>query len=214
MRCPTSRANSPRLGTMADLLLSSVANQPPVPLQHIGDGRRTIVSIRWNLHRHESPRLVNPQYDLPVASDRRTVTQPDTLTRRVAVPSPATPAEPPALWKDAFDDLDEVARGVDLDGPIPADEALSASRRLLTLLTSSRMQPPLVDEFPGHGVAIEFPGSGPRTRLTFVIQDDGSVAYYELIDGSRWRGRFPDISSLLAIVWPRSFHAAGLLPRS
>lgn len=128
--------------------------------------------------------------------------------------SPTEPRSPafPAAWKEAFEDLDEVARGVELDGPIPEAAAVEASRRLLSRLAAPRLAAPLVGEVSGRGVGIEFPGTGTGTRLSFVVENDGSIAYYELISGRRSRGRFPEVSAALAAVWPSAFVRAGLVP--
>ena len=128
--------------------------------------------------------------------------------------SPIGPRSPafPAPWKEAFEDLDEVARGVELDGPIPEAAAIEASRALLSRLATPRLRAPLVDEVSGRGVGIEFPGTGTGTRLSFVVENDGSIAYYELISGRRSRSRFPEVSAALATVWPSAFVRAGLVP--
>lgn len=127
---------------------------------------------------------------------------------------PIEPRSPafPAAWKEAFEDLDEVARGVELDGPIPEAEAVEASRTLLSRLAAPRLRAPLVDEVSGRGVGIEFPGTATGTRLSFVVETDGSIAYYELISGRRSRSRFPEVSAALAAVWPSAFIRAGLVP--
>lgn len=182
---------------MTDLRLPAVAAQSPAAL--LLDPDLAPRSDRYDLPRIDWPFVASPQYPRPITPDEIV-----TESRSKAYPTP---------WKEAFDDLDEIARGVELDGPIPGKTTLDASRRLLSELASDGMRAPLVDELPGRGVAIEFPGEGERTRLTFVIQDDGSIAYYELIGGHRWRGRFPGLSSLMSVVWPSSFRRAGLIPR-
>ena len=116
-------------------------------------------------------------------------------------------------WDEAFGDLDEIARGIEVFGPIPGEETLRASRSLLSLLAGHGLPAPLVDEVEGRGIGIEFPGAGERTRLSFVIQADGSVAYYEPSDGHADRQRFPEVPAAVSAVWPSCFRRAGLLPR-
>lgn len=127
---------------------------------------------------------------------------------------PTAPRSPafPAPWREAFEDLDEVARGVEVDGPIPEAAAIEASREFLSRLASPRLRTPLVGEVSGRGVCIEFPGTGTGTRLSFVVENDGSIAYYELNSGRRRRRRFPEVSAVLSVVWPSAFVRAGLVP--
>lgn len=126
---------------------------------------------------------------------------------------PTAPRSPafPAPWREAFEDLDEVARGVEVDGPIPEAAAIEASREFLSRLASPRLRTPLVGEVSGRGVCIEFPKIGTDTRLSFVVENDGSIAYYELISGRRSRSRFPEVSAVLSVVWPSAFVRAGLV---
>ena len=184
---------------MADLRVPAGAAPSPVALLLDRDFPLAPRSARHHLSRIEWGFVASPQYLRPATS-----------AERVAEPRSKVL---PASWEEAFADLDELARGIDLDGPIPGKTTLEVSRRLLSQLAHKGMRVPLVDELPGCGVAIEFPGEGEHTRLTFVIKDDGSIAYYELIDGHRWRGRFPGVHSLMPIVWPSSFQRAGLIPR-
>lgn len=133
-------------------------------------------------------------------------------------PSPRSsvePGSPPdglsATWEESFRDLEEIARSVELDGAVPGEATLSATRRFLSALAARGLRAPIVGELSDHGIAVEFPGGGTRTRLTFVIEDDGSVAYYELIEGRRRRQRFPTVDASLSAVWPSSFRRAGFL---
>ena len=125
-----------------------------------------------------------------------------------------TREESRTAWDEAFSDLDEIARGVELDGPAPSKPSLETAKRFLSVFAAREVGAPVVGEVTGRGVSIEFPGTGERTRLTFVIEGDGSITYHELIEGRRRRGRFPDLSSLLPVVWPSSFHRSGLLSRA
>lgn len=102
--------------------------------------------------------------------------------------SPAEPGSPPAgpsaFWEESFRDFGEIARG---------------------------LRAPIVGELSNHGVAVEFPGAGESTRLTFAIEDDGSVACCDLIEGRRRRRRFPTVDASRSAVRPSSFHRAGFL---
>lgn len=182
---------------MADLRLPAVAAPSPAAL--FLDPHLAPKSNRHDLPRIEWGYVASPQYPRPI-------------THEPTLAEPRSKA-PSAPWQEAFADLAEIAQGIELDGPIPGKTTLDTSRRLLSRLASNGMRAPLVDELPGQGVAIEFPGDGEHTRLTFVIQNDGSITYYELIDGDRWRGRFPGLPSLMSIVWPSSFRRAGLVRR-
>ena len=138
----------------------------------------------------------------PTGDDRRTVTEQTGVSGGSSV-----------AWDEAFGDLDEIARGIEVYGPIPGERTLRASKSLLSRLAGHGLPAPLVDEIEGRGVAIEFPGAGERTRLSFVVETDGSVAYYELIDGHSDRQRFPEVPAAVSAVWPSCFRRAGLLPR-
>ena len=138
----------------------------------------------------------------PAGDDRRAVTEQTGVWGGSSV-----------AWDEAFGDLDEIARGIEVYGPIPGEKTLRASRSLLSRLAGHGLPAPLVDEVEGRGIAIEFPGAGERTRLSFVVETDGSVAYYELIDGHPDRQRFPEVAAAVSAVWPSCFRRAGLLPR-
>ena len=116
-------------------------------------------------------------------------------------------------WEEAFGDLDEIARGVEVYGPTPGEKTLGASKSLLSRLAGHGLPAPLVDEVEGRGIAIEFRGAGERTRLSFVVGAGGSVAYYELSDGHPDCQRFPEVAAAVSAVWPSCFRCAGLLPR-
>lgn len=117
----------------------------------------------------------------------RSSSETDPVTDAPFPRSPAEPGSPPAgpsaAWKESLRDLDETARG---------------------------LRAPIVGELSDQGVTVEFPGAGESARLTFVVEDDGSVACYELTEGRR-RRRFPTVDASLSAVRPSSFHRAGFL---
>lgn len=198
--------------TMSDIRISLNMAPPPVALLSRGNVSRPTNSLRWNLHQIESLRVVSPQYESPDLIGRPVIgIRPDPLVHGVSTGSVATREESRVAWDESFSDLDEIARGVELDGPVPSKPSLGTAKRFLSVFAARGLRAPVVGEVTGRGVSIEFPGTGARTRLTFVIEGDGSITYYELIEGRRWRGRFPNLSSMLPVVWPSSFHRSGLL---
>ena len=173
--------------------------------------RRTAAALEVPIRRGESasPDLIGRAVD-----GRR----PDPRVHGVSAGSVVTREESRVAWDEAFSDLDEIARGIELDGPVPSKPSLGTAKRFLSVFAARGVGAPVVGEVTGRGVSIEFPGefpgTGEGTRLTFVIENDGSITYHELIEGRRRRGRFPDLSSLLPVVWPSSFHRSGLLSRA
>lgn len=49
-------------------------------------------------------------------------------------------------WDDAFGDLGEIARDIEVYGPIPGEKTLRASRSLRSRLAGHGLPAPLVDE--------------------------------------------------------------------
>lgn len=92
--------------------------------------------------------------------------------------SPAGPGSPPAgpsaSWEESFPNLHEIARGVELDGAVPGEATLIATKRFLSGLAARGLRAPVVGELSDQGVTVEFPGAGESARLTFVVEDDGS----------------------------------------
>ncbi len=198
---------------MSDIRISLNMAPPPVALPSRGNVSRLTNSLRWNPHPIESLCVVSPQYESPDLIGRAVIgLRPDAPVQGGSAGPVVAREESRAAWDESFSDLDEIARGVELDGPVPSKPSLGTAKQFLSLFAARGLRAPVVGEVTGRGVSIEFPGTGARTRLTFVIEGDGSITYHELIEGRRWRGRFPDLSSLLPVVWPSSFHRSRLLP--
>ncbi|MCY4628448.1 MAG: hypothetical protein OXE58_12910 [Acidobacteria bacterium] len=110
---------------------------------------------------------------------------------------PSRPAE--GAWlAEALRELDEVAGGVDVDGPQPSREVVAEARSLLRHLAGWVDGAPAVDDDADGGVGIEFYGPEGR-RLLLIVEADGSAIYQELIAGDVLTERFEDWRQLLGI---------------
>ena len=121
---------------------------------------------------------------------------------------PSRPAE--GAWlAEALRELDEVAGGVDVDGPQPSREVVAEARSLLRHLAGWVDGAPAVDDDADGGVGIEFYGPEGR-RLLLIVEADGSAIYQELIAGDVLTERFEDWRQLLGTFGRAAFQRVGV----
>ena len=125
--------------------------------------------------------------------------------------SPAPPSEPEERsWlPEALRELDEVAGGIDVDGPHPSGQAVAEARSLLRDLAGWVDDAPAVDDDADGGVGIEFYGPKGR-RLLLIVASDGSAVYQELIAGRVVTEEFADWRQLLEAFGREAFQRVGL----
>lgn len=115
--------------------------------------------------------------------------------------------------RDALSALEEIRRGIEVDGPIPTDEALTAAAALLGALAGTVDSVPGVVDDPAEAVGVEFVGVG-RNRVLFVVEKDGSASYNEFIAGRSAWGRFPKWELMMEAIGWRGLERAGVVPSS
>lgn len=115
--------------------------------------------------------------------------------------------------RDALTALDDIRRGIEVDGPIPTDEALTAAVALLRALAGTVDSVPGVVDDPARAVGVEFAGVG-RNRVLFVVEKDGSASYNEFIAGRSAWGRFPRWQLMMEAIGWRGLERAGVVPSS
>lgn len=110
---------------------------------------------------------------------------------------------------EALRELDEVAGGVDVDGPPPSGEVVAEARSLLRHLAGWVDGAPAVDDDAAGGVSIEF--YGPKgCRLLLIVESDGSAIYQELIAGEVVTEKFADRRQLLEAFGRDAFRRIGV----
>lgn len=123
-------------------------------------------------------------------------------------PSPSGPTERSWL-PEALRELDEVADGVDVDGPQLSRRAVAEARSLLGHLAEWVDDAPAVDDDADGGVGFEF--YGPKgCRLLLIVESDGSAIYQELIAGKVVTERFADWQQLLEACGRGAFQRVGI----
>lgn len=123
-------------------------------------------------------------------------------------PSPSGPTERSWL-PEALRELDEVANGIDMDGPQLSSEVVAEARSLLRHLAGWVDGAPAVDDDADGGVGIEFHGPEGR-RLLLIVESDGSAIYQELIAGDVLTERFEDWRQLLGTFGRAAFQRVGV----
>lgn len=117
----------------------------------------------------------------------------------------------PAPWlPQALEELDEVRRGFEVDGPLPTETALREADALLRHLATRVASAPGVSDDPFEAVGIEFYGAG-RNRILFVIERDGAATYLESIEDQSGRARFREWRSMVDAIGLRGLERAGIL---
>lgn len=122
-----------------------------------------------------------------------------------AVGTPTVPWLPQAL-----EELDEVRRGFEVNGPLPTETALREADALLRYLATRVASAPGVSDDPFEAVGIEFYGSG-RNRILFVIERDGAATYLESIEDQSGRARFREWRSMVDAIGLRGLERAGIV---
>ena len=124
------------------------------------------------------------------------------------VPHAAGPEQ--KSWLDsALEELDEIARGIEVDGPKPDAEVVAAARKSLRNLSELVASPPAVDDDGTGGIGIEFAGK-ERDRILFIIETPQSFAYYELIGGRSTRARSTNWKDLMTAIGVSGIQRAGI----
>lgn len=123
-------------------------------------------------------------------------------------PFPSGPTERSWL-PEALRELDEVADGVEVDGPQLSRMAVAEARSLLRNLGRWVDDAPAVDDDADGGLGTEFYGPKGR-RLLLIVESDGSAIYQELIDGSVVSERFADWRQLLEAFGRDAFQRVGV----
>ena len=157
---------------------------------------------RTSRHR---PAAGNPSVASLVSDRTETTPRRDPWSLRLP---PSRPAE--GAWlAEALRELDEVADGVDVDGPQPSREVVAEARSLLRHLAGWVDGAPAVDDDADGGVGIEFYGPEGR-RLLLIVEADGSAIYQELIAGDVLTERFEDWRQLLGTFGRAGFQRVGV----
>lgn len=116
-----------------------------------------------------------------------------------------------APWlPQALEELDEVRRGFEVEGPLPTETAVREADALLRYLATRVASTPGVSDDPFEAVGIEFYGAG-RNRVLFVIERDGAATYLESIEDKSGRARFREWRSMVDAIGLRGLERAGVL---
>ena len=124
-------------------------------------------------------------------------------------PSPRSAAAAPVhraagperrCWLDsALEELDEVARGIEVDGPTPGAEVVAAARKCLRSLSELFASPPGVNDDGTGGIGIEFAGE-EGGRILFIIETPRSFACYQLVGGRSTSAQSTSWTQLLRAI--------------
>lgn len=110
---------------------------------------------------------------------------------------------------EALADLDEVAAGIEVDGPIPDETVVSTSREFLRDLAQRVETDPGVDHDGCGGVGVEFVGRD-RNRILFIIENDRSAFYLEYLGGEGASARYDDWRQMMSSLGDSWIVRAGL----
>lgn len=97
---------------------------------------------------------------------------------------------------EALRDLEEVAAGIEVDGPIPNRAVIVAARDFLVSLSPRIAADPGVDHDGSGGVGVEFVGQD-GDRVLFIIKKDVTVFYHEYIEGKGKSRRYDTWSRMI-----------------
>ena len=131
---------------------------------------------------HESgsvPNVFGPLQTVPSADDGMRSWFNPARFRRLAYIARTTGKA--SYWLgEALRDLEEVAAGIEVDGPIPDKAVITAARDFLMSLSPRIATDPGVDHDGSGGVGVEFVGRS-GDRILFIIENDVTASYHEYI---------------------------------